>query len=191
MGACDKINQDQTFNCGDDVSPGNQPIVRLLNVDDLASLTRDPANDRLITGITQVGTTKAFRFTAPKDAAVKSSNSSESGTYSSKVTQTITFPVLVVTPDDKLNMQKAINSKVYAIVEKIRKGADGSNKYHLYGDNGGGELSFEEADDSAGDDNASLYIVTFTATNQKVPATIFSTDEGTTDTAITALETAV
>lgn len=134
-------------------------------------------------------TTATFKFTAPSDGSIVDGETAEQAKYGSLVTQTVQFPIKVASADDKLNLKKLINGKFFLIVNKKDKGATGENKYHFYGEHGGGKISYEMTNDADGDESSGLYLCTFTASKQLPSATIFDTDEGTTDALVTALLT--
>ena len=187
--ACDNILQSIALDCDNPLVGGVNDRLILFKLANIATVTYDNSNPLLVTGITletlspvepAISIEGKYYSNDVKGALVKND-------YSKNFDHEVLFRVFTNSSDVKLAIQYLVDEKVVAIVQNNFKATD--SKYEIYGLGNGLEIEELTWDKSDTATNGAYIIRLLTGKYKEkyLPATLFDTDEATTDALVDAL----
>lgn len=184
MSTCGKITANVVIDCDNPMVAGNGDILTLINKEDWdeAVISRDPANDQLITGITLATGDIGYKFEG-KNSSIEPTQKLVKLKYSEVYDHEVSCKAFKADAATKDQLEKLAAGKVVAIVENLHKGAGGSSAFEVYGDEIGLELQELERVLADADTQSAFSLVLRTpeiAKEAHLPASLFLTDYATT-----------
>ncbi len=187
--ACGELSAGLTLSCTNKLVGGVSPNVWIANKADIASWTKEVANDQVVDAITMVATKVFYLFegklksTEPAARVVK-------GTYDNTWEHEVKIRAFDISPTVLLQISEMKDSQVVVIVQNNSKGTAGNTKYDIYGLDAGMFIEALERIPQNVDD-AGAWNITFKtqeyARETNPPYRLFDTSEANTDAIIAGL----
>ena len=181
MPLCGEMDGDFLFNCDDPIQGGTEDEMLVVNKDDIQSVTVDPTDLTTVTGVALKTGKKAFIIDGRKNSIVPTFALVESGVFD-VFDHTVNAKGFDLSNTARVTLNKMVGGKYIVFTKNIYSGADGNAKYVISGLKSGLELSGLTGNPT--DDTQGAFDITFgTRLNKepKVPASMFDTDEATTE----------
>jgi len=187
--ACAGIVSGSGYSCTDPLKAGVNETLYIGNLDDIGSVTYDPAipDQKVITGITMKAGTSMFAF-----VGVRSSNkpdiSLQADDFSVGFIHQIDFSVFEVDSAQKVNLQGMAAKKTFCIYQNPNDSSLGDAIFEVMGVNSGLEMSTLNRQPASKDGSYKIQLRTPEASSETaLPNSFFDTDYTTTSGKIEAL----
>lgn len=188
---CGKLDGDILLNCDYPLIGGNKDILKLINQEDLDSVTRNSTNTQIIEAINLVSSPQAVAY------EIEGKNNSNDiraalvkARYSEGYDHEIIFRVFTNGPDVKKKLEAMAKGTFIAVIENNFRGSTGNAAYEIYGLDVGLELLELETNKSDAETQGAYVITLRTPELFKephLPATFFLTSYSATKTLFDAL----
>jgi len=149
MPACGSVTQNITPECDNPMVAGVRDKLYLINFDDLDSVTRDPANNLLITDML-LGSGKVAYTHSGKNNSINAKFALVKKDFAEVYEHTVTELIFDNSPTVKEEIDGLPKGRFIAIVENSHRGDSGNSAFEIYGLDAGLVISVHTRD--AGDD---------------------------------------
>lgn len=187
--ACALIEGGASVDCDNPLVAGANDNLMLINYDDLGAIVRDPSNGMLITSFALKTGKRGYIFEGQNN-----SNEPKSGMirqrYGVVFDHEVRFKVFSNSPATKDQLVRLTKGRVVAVVINSHTGTDGNAKYEIYGLQSGLIVSENNRETINAETQGAYDLLLKSSDFAKegfLPATIYDTDESTTDAIYTAL----
>jgi hypothetical protein len=183
MGICGKISKDQLQNCDYPLVGGVKDRLILINLEDWedSTITVDPTNEQLITGIALPSGIEAYQYEG-KNNSIEAKATLVKSKYSESYDHEVRLKMFYIDAAVKDEIEKLPKGKYVAIVENNFKGDDGKGAFEIYGRETG-MTSLELNRELNNADTQGAYDILLKTSESKeghLPSTLFNTDYATT-----------
>lgn len=184
---CGEITADIERNCDEQPVGGVKPRMRLINSDDIATITRDPANPLIVTGITLKTGKKAFTYEVFKRGH-KPRFTKVNGDYGDRYKHEIDTSIQVWNNVTKAQVEGLNGASIVAIAENLQNTGDA--RFEIYGLESG--LYVADGAVRNLNENDGVYVFTLASDDlsleSHIPSSFWSTTYSATVTALAALD---
>ena len=129
---CAVISAGLALDCDFPLIGGVKDDITLVNLDDIASVTRNGANPQIIEAVTMVTGKVGFQFEG-KNNSVDPQVALVKQRYSEVYDHEVMFKVFLNTPAAKLQMERLVQGKVVAFIQNNHVNSDGDSAFEIYG----------------------------------------------------------
>ena len=191
MSNCGQISANVLIDCDNPMIGGANDRLVILNKDDwdAATITRDGANNQLITDIVLATGADAYNFEG-KNHSVEPSQTLVKQRYAEVYDHQVDFKVFGANAAVKAQLENLVKGNFVAIIQNNYKGASGSACFEVYGEEVGMEIQELARIISDAETQGAFSIVMKTPEEVKeghLPATLFDTSFAATKAVVDAL----